>query len=73
MTPNQMKALVIIGRNGTMSFSTLEQCLPIKFGFLIRALDGLYDQGFINKSRTRLKLTQRGGYIYKAIKEVWDG
>jgi len=73
MTPNEIKALVVIGRNGKLWFTDLEQCLPIKFGFLVRALDGLYEQGFINKSRTRLKLTQRGQYIYRAIKEVWDG
>lgn len=74
MTPNEAKVLVIVGRNGILGFTDLEQALPeIKFGFLVRALDGLYAQRLINKKRYRLKLTQRGALLYKAIKEVWDG
>lgn len=74
MTPNEAKVLVVVGRNGVLDFTDLEQALPeVKFGFLVRALDGLYEHGFINKKRYRLKLTQRGALLYKAIKEVWDG
>lgn len=74
MTPNEAKVLVIVGRNGILGFVDLEQALPeIKFGFLVRALDGLHAQKLINKKRYRLKLTQRGTLLYKAIKEVWDG
>lgn len=79
MTPNQIKILLVVARNtngkgSRMGFSDLETCLPdIKFGFLLRALDGLHVAGFIGKKKTNLRLTQRGWNIYHAIKEVWDG
>jgi hypothetical protein len=79
MTPNQIKVLIVVARNTNgrdthMSFSDLEKCLPdIKFGFLLQALDGLNRAGFIGSRKTNLRLTQRGWYIYHAIKEVWDG
>lgn len=79
MTPNQAKVLVIVGRNTdrgrkkkALPFSSLEECLPIKFGFLMRAMDGLREMGLLNSKKTNISLTQRGRNVYNAIKEVWD-
>lgn len=80
VTMSQCSTLLGIGKHGTMTMNALSEWMSLATSTMTRIVDNLVRDGYLERTQdpqdrrvVRVSLTEKGGQLYQAIKEIYHG